>query len=49
MSLDAAEEVDDTTGVGTEAEEEVLIVRMAKGGYEVANVFKFVDKGREVG
>jgi hypothetical protein len=39
VSLDAAEEVDDTAGVGTKAEEEVLIVRVAKGGYEVANVF----------
>jgi hypothetical protein len=37
--------MDDTAGVGAEAEEEVLIVGVAEGGDEVAHVLQLVHEG----
>jgi hypothetical protein len=40
--------MDNSAGVSTEAEKEVLVVGVAQGGDEVADVFEFVNQTRKM-
>jgi hypothetical protein len=41
--------MNDATCIGTKAEEEVLVMGVAEGGDEVADMFEFIDQAGEMG